>query len=98
MDNIEEEIIESPEIQESQTEIITPERQFIDNTEWLELWEFEKILESTEMIDWVLTTTRSIVEMDFEEKLAKRIKSLKEKVIDGTISDSERDDLRLLTS
>lgn len=95
MENNKEEIIES---QEYQTEIIIPERQFIDDSEWVDLWEFEKIIESTEMIDWVLVTTRSIVEMDFDDKLKKRIKSLKEKIIDWTITSDERDDLRLLTS
>jgi len=95
MENNKEEIIES---QEYQTEIIIPERQFIDDSEWVDLWEFEKIIESTEMIDWVLVTTRSIIEMDFDDKLKKRIKSLKEKIIDWTITSDERDDLRLLTS
>lgn len=95
MENNKEEIIES---QEYQTEIIIPERQFIDDSEWVDLWEFEKIIESTEMIDGVLVTTRSIVEMDFDDKLKKRIKSLKEKIIDWTITSDERDDLRLLTS
>ena len=79
-------------------QVIIPKHQFIDDSEWVDLWEFEKIIESTEMIDWVLVTTRSIVEMDFDDKLKKRIKSLKEKIIDWTITSDERDDLRLLTS
>lgn len=95
MEDNKEEIIWS---QEYKTEIIIPERQFIDDSEWIDLWEFGKIIESTEMIDWVLVTTRSIIEMDFDDKLKKRIKSLKEKIIDWTITSDERDDLRLLTS
>lgn len=89
-------------------EIIEPEKAYIDETKvveevdgeevvtYKEPGEFEKIQEDTENIDGVFTTTKKIVPMTYEEKLAKRIKTLKEKVIDGTITADEREDLKLL--
>lgn len=91
-------------------EIIEPEKAFIDETKVVEIvadeevvsyqepGEFEKIQEDTENIDGVFITTRKIVPMTYEEKLAKRIQTLKEKIIDGTITATERDDLKLLIS
>jgi len=79
-------------------EVIEPVKAYIDQTEDKKVSEFEKIVESVEDLEGVITTVRKIVPMTYEEKLAKRIQTLKEKVIDGTITGSERDDLRLLIS
>lgn len=77
-------------------EIIEPKKSFIDETEWKEIGEFEKIIEETETIDWIITTTMKIVPMSDEEIIQKKIKDLKIKVALGTATATEKSDLKLL--
>ena len=68
------------EIANSAIEIVEPEKKFIDETEGMEVGEFEKIVEDTENIEGIFVTTKKIVPMSEDEIIEKRIKDLKIKV------------------
>lgn len=90
-------VIETP-VEETKFEIIYPIKSFIDETKDKEVWEFQKIIEEIEVIEWVITTTKKIVDKSDNEIIDKKIQQLKLKVAKGEISESEKEDLKLLIS
>lgn len=60
--------------------VVEPEKKFIDETEGIEVGEFEKIIEEPSVEDGVMITTRKIVPMGEDEIISSKTKALKIKV------------------
>ncbi len=92
MSETQKEVVENTQI----IEIIEPQKKYVDETEGKEIWEFEKIIEETENVDGVIITTKKIVSLSDEEKIALTIQKIKVKVALWKATVDEKETLKLL--